>query len=191
MVKYKYFYDGEDRTLPEIAKLLGVNYNPLLKRIKRGMSFEKAINKPFRSITGITSLNETKICTICKIEKPRTSFYKLKRRSGTEITAQCILCDKERVYEARRVLRSEVVAHYSNGESKCSICSEIRLDVLDIDHINGGGNKHRTKFKNIYQHLKDENYPQGYRVLCRNCNWIAWIERKDRDIEIRNKEKYS
>jgi hypothetical protein len=44
--------------------------------------------------------------------------------------------------------------------------------MLGIDHINGGGTKHRKEIKNfgIYKWLIDNNYPLGYRVLCHNCN---------------------
>lgn len=58
------------------------------------------------------------------------------------------------------------------------IASHAHLDVLDLDHINGGGRKDREGFKTpqaFYQHLKRAGFPEGLRVLCRNCNWLAHI----------------
>jgi len=46
--------------------------------------------------------------------------------------------------------------------------------VLGIDHINGGGGKHRKELTiqgiTIYIFLKRNNYPKEYQVLCHNCN---------------------
>lgn len=78
--------------------------------------------------------------------------------------------------EERRRLRDTVIQHY--GE-KCECCGEPAKEFLSIDHINGGGNKHRKAIKssgiNLYRWLKNNNYPSGYRVLCMNCNWAIGI----------------
>jgi len=63
---------------------------------------------------------------------------------------------------------------YSNGYMKCELCGIDNIDVLTIDHINGNGAKHRKeikKYKDLYSWLRDNNFPDGFRVLCRNCNW--------------------
>jgi len=40
-----------------------------------------------------------------------------------------------------------------------------------IDHVNGGGNTHRKEVgKTVYRWLRKQGYPEGYRVLCDNCN---------------------
>jgi len=61
------------------------------------------------------------------------------------------------------------------GGAKCSCCGESELDFLAIDHINGGGTKHRKELKGggtqVYVWLKKNNYPEDFRVLCHNCNW--------------------
>jgi hypothetical protein len=70
----------------------------------------------------------------------------------------------------RRLL---VLRVYSDGEPACSCCGETRLEFLAIDHIDGGGNLHRKKVGgggHFYQHLVNEGFPPGYRVLCHNCN---------------------
>lgn len=68
--------------------------------------------------------------------------------------------------------RQEVLLHYSDGELKCKCCGEKEYKFLSIDHINGGGNQHRKSLgsKYIYSWLKQNGYPDGYQVLCHNCN---------------------
>lgn len=53
----------------------------------------------------------------------------------------------------------------------CACCKEGRYEFLAIDHINGGGNKHRKEIGGkLVRWLKKNNYPEGFRVLCHNCN---------------------
>jgi hypothetical protein len=69
--------------------------------------------------------------------------------------------------ENRRI----VIDHYSYGENCCMICRESDIDVLTIDHINGGGNQHRKILTHrIEKQLIKDNFPEGYRILCMNCN---------------------
>lgn len=67
--------------------------------------------------------------------------------------------------------RLEVIMHYGG---KCVCCEEERIQFLGIDHINGGGTKHRqeikAKYQNIYNYLIHHNFPEGYQILCHNCN---------------------
>lgn len=66
----------------------------------------------------------------------------------------------------------QVLFYYSNGYMKCDLCGEDDIDVLNIDHENGDGMEHRKTFKgNINNWLIQNNFPEGFRVLCRNCNW--------------------
>ncbi len=56
---------------------------------------------------------------------------------------------------------------------KCACCGESRYEFLAIDHINGGGNQHRKGVgcgNTFYYWLKKNNYPNGFRILCHNCN---------------------
>ncbi len=58
---------------------------------------------------------------------------------------------------------------------RCACCGEDRIEFLCVDHINVGGNKHRESLgkrgRHIYYWLRDNNYPDGFRVLCHNCNF--------------------
>ena len=56
----------------------------------------------------------------------------------------------------------------------CQHCGENVIELLTIDHINGGGNKHRKSLgqTNFYSWLKRNNYPIGFQILCYNCNCV-------------------
>lgn len=70
------------------------------------------------------------------------------------------------------------IGHYSDGKFKCACCGEGVYEFLTIDHVGGGGNKHRRTIKYndgtyIYLWLKRNGYPPGFAVLCMNCNWAT------------------
>lgn len=45
------------------------------------------------------------------------------------------------------------------------------VDECEIDHINGGGTKHRKQIgSHIYNWIKNNEFPEGFQVLCFNCN---------------------
>ena len=72
----------------------------------------------------------------------------------------------DRKYHARQ--RKEVLEHYGN---KCECCEETEPMFLTIDHINGGGTKHSKKVGYLSSWLVRNNYPEGFRLLCINCNF--------------------
>lgn len=75
-------------------------------------------------------------------------------------------------------LKVSVMSHYSeHGIPKCNMCGNRDTRVLTIDHKNGGGKKLRQKIvSRIMLFLKTNNYPEGYQVLCMNCQWIKRYE---------------
>ena len=92
---------------------------------------------------------------------------------GYRRCTQCL--DGGRSRHAARKL--EILAAY--GGPVCGGCGETEVAVLQMDHINGGGNKHAAEIGNgniasgrgkMYKWLKDNNFPPGFRVLCSNCN---------------------
>lgn len=74
----------------------------------------------------------------------------------------------------RLARRYKVLKHYSDGdEPRCACCGEHRLEFLCIDHIDGGGNEHRRrigKSTRMFEWLSKNGLPEGFRVLCHNCN---------------------
>lgn len=74
--------------------------------------------------------------------------------------------------DLRRRYSAEAFAAYGG---KCTCCGEERLEFLTFDHPDGGGRKHREAIgvgggSNFARWLAREGYPEGYRLLCYNCN---------------------
>lgn len=69
----------------------------------------------------------------------------------------------------RRKLKLEVIKAYG-GE--CACCAEAELTFLTIDHVNGGGTKHRKEVSptKLYRWLRDNPVSDEYQALCFNCN---------------------
>ena len=84
--------------------------------------------------------------------------------------------NREKYIEASRrrlqEIRLDVLKHYGGNPPKCECCNENTPQFLGIDHIDGGGGKHRkvNKISSIYRWLRKNNYPEGFQVLCHNCN---------------------
>lgn len=81
--------------------------------------------------------------------------------------------------QAKKVLKEAKLAVFTHYASKkipsCICCGLTDIDILAIDHINGGGNAHRKQLGKLggyafYRWLQKNNYPEGYQVLCFNCN---------------------
>lgn len=75
-------------------------------------------------------------------------------------------------YKARRAaLWEEFIAAYGG---KCECCNESNRGFLSIEHIGGGGKKHRVVHGNtilMLADIKKRGYPKGqFTVLCFNCN---------------------
>ena len=113
------------------------------------------------------------ICNQCEQDKSRTDFYS--RKSGQLVSHTCKKCtsknEAERSKEKHHALRLRCLRHYGGDIPVCACCKEAHLEFLAIDHINGGGNQHRRENgENLYRWLRKNGFPEGYRVLCHNCN---------------------
>ena len=84
---------------------------------------------------------------------------------------------KQREYS--RKCRLTILAHYSGGTMSCGCCGESTYEFLTLDHINGlseeeksGKDGRRRKYfgTRMYSWLKARGFPEGYQVLCHNCN---------------------
>ena len=92
--------------------------------------------------------------------------------------------DKVTRRRTEQELRLKILAHYSNNSMACAHCGFKDIRALSIDHINGGGNQHRKttpgcKGTGFYYWLRRNNYPEGYQVLCMNCQFIKRAENKE------------
>ena len=138
-----------------------------------------------------------KKCPGCKKTKNLERFWHCKeRKDGRQV--YCAKCATERDREYRKnynILNKEKIAirkskwrierrikvleHY--GNSMCSCCGEKEILFLSLDHINGGGSKERRDIKragdSFYRWIIVNNYPNGFRVLCHNCNWGVHVNK--------------
>jgi hypothetical protein len=82
---------------------------------------------------------------------------------------------KDQVHRYRFGLKIKVFIHYGGNPPKCACCGEENILFLTIDHINNNGSFHRKIVKKkagftFYRWLIKNGFPEGYQVLCWNCN---------------------
>jgi hypothetical protein len=74
-------------------------------------------------------------------------------------------------YQRRTYARNKTLVFEHYGTS-CSCCGSV--DLLQIDHIAGGGKAHRKEVGGggspFYRWLVGQGFPAGYQTLCRPCN---------------------
>ena len=78
----------------------------------------------------------------------------------------------------RTEMRKSVISKLGNV---CVICGFSDYRALQIDHINGGGSKHRKSFSSNISFLRDVLKDNGtkYQLLCANCNWIKRFQNNE------------
>lgn len=83
-----------------------------------------------------------------------------------------VMSERKRGREYWQALRHEVLLAY--GGAKCACCGEKEDKFLSIDHINNDGAQHRRRIGGsggrTWIWLRENNYPDGFQVLCMNCN---------------------
>lgn len=141
-------------------------------------------NRKIPTLCSIVDGVVSKLCTRCGQTKSVDQFNRSSHfKSGYNI--YCKPCRKSicapgkprqnlRLKRQNRTYRQRALLHYG-GE--CACCGEDRYEFLAIDHEHGGGNQHRKKLKAegkggsaFPRWLFDQGYPEGFRVLCHNCN---------------------
>jgi len=89
-----------------------------------------------------------------------------------EDNSMCLRCIEVRDKRLARI-REAVFDHYGNWSCVC--CGEKERAFLTIDHVNNNGAEDRRNGQgggiNFYRWLFANNMPDGFQVLCRNCNW--------------------
>jgi hypothetical protein len=153
------------------------------KHLTAGLCADCGKCPPVQGITRCEKCNKRLLQSIRKLTKQRETAGKC-GRCGDNVLApgykRCQPCIDEARQRHQR-LKHEVLAAY--GGEKCQGCNEAEFWILQIDHINGGGNKHATIVGNgdrekgrahMYKWLKENGFPSGFRVLCANCNIKAY-----------------
>lgn len=124
-------------------------------------------------------------CEVCAIRTRKNRRKTLEKRLANNKCIQCgsdNLVTKRHCEECRQkhqqsavknywILRDEIFENY--GGYVCTCCGETEKIFLTIDHINNDGAKHRKEIgsSNLYRWLRDNKYPEGFQVLCMNCQW--------------------
>ena len=120
------------------------------------MVFKKGDTPWNKGTKKITSKEETNA-------RNRASYYKFRDRR--------INSRKELV----RKVRYDTIFHYSNGRMTCECCDESEYEFLTIDHINNKSEYNHTKLEGggnaLISWIRRNNFPEGFRVLCMNCNY--------------------
>ncbi len=110
--------------------------------------------------------------------KERTKeYYQKNKDKFSEYNKKWNLRNKGKQKEYRQKNRLTVLNYYSFGKNECACCGEKTIQFLVIDHINNDGAKHRKELAggtnrggNVYPWLIKNNFPEGFQVLCWNCN---------------------
>lgn len=110
-----------------------------------------------------------RICTRCK--KPRRTEQFNWQKVGVRRSTICAFCHRDRNNQRNRRLRLGVLKHYGGDPPRCACCGVREIEFLSLDHVNGGGRQHRKSIKiRWWEWLLRHGLPEGFRVLCHNCN---------------------
>lgn len=157
-----------------------------------------------------------KICKECNIEKPLSSFWFSDKSKGYRKSRciDCLTISnsirskkyyykhKERIIENIRKYKDQnpdvhlksCRKHFNNIKmqafdllgNKCVMCPIDNIELLHIDHINGGGLQERKKLSQAQLYRKILFDPDPYQLLCANCNWRKREDYKNRSELTRN-----
>ena len=111
-------------------------------------------------------------------EKQRQKQYNSKhKRKRNQYLKQYRIEHYEELRQYHKQLREKykklVFEHYG---AFCVCCGLNDSRFLSIDHVNGGGRKHRKEIgRHIYVWLVKNKFPVGFQVLCHNCNQAKGI----------------
>lgn len=141
----------------------------------------------------------SRLCQKCRASKPEDDFYqhtynrtckpcwaKRKIEWGSKInpetghtnrqtsSAKTWLAYSDVHKRHRTKLRVVVLDHYSHGKMSCECCGEHEYSFLAIDHVVPVGRKPKDGVPRsgsvLYRWLIKNDFPDGFRVLCHNCN---------------------
>jgi hypothetical protein len=124
-------------------------------------------------------------CTLSDEARRRNRVAVAKYKTGHLDEVRAKNAESQRKYAAshsdeirdrshRRYIKDKMAALNAYGGAKCACCGETLFEGLTIDHLDGGGAKHRRQIHGggtgLYQWLKHKGYPPGFQVLCGTCN---------------------
>jgi len=99
------------------------------------------------------------------------------RKKESKLRKEKITTDIQLYQHNHRLsFKKQVLHHYANNIICCQHCGKNDIDILCMDHINGGGTRHAQEISGgsayLYKWIKENQYPSGFQILCCNCNRI-------------------
>lgn len=116
----------------------------------------------------------------CKICTPQTEETKRIGRTDNY--------NIKRVQKSHTKLKYQVFSHYCKEvlHCQCSGCKTTYIGFLQLDHIKDNGREHvdnkgkRLIGPNLWRWVRNNGYPEGFQVLCINCNSLGGKGVQDR-----------
>jgi hypothetical protein len=120
--------------------------------------------------------SDRRLCDLCNQEryKKQSREHAAKLRKTPEGRAHMSALVRKSADKARL----DALIHYCGGKPHCQCpgCRTVFIGFLQFDHIDGLGSKHlgkngkRISSSALRHYLRKNNYPEGYQILCNNCN---------------------
>lgn len=128
-----------------------------------------------------------KKCRRCDVWKDISSFNKRNNDAYEKFQSYCKECRKKWTAVYRRFKMMEFLVAYGG---KCVCCGEKELDLLTVEHIRFKGHKLMYVNKEVLiNRLKRLKWPDGYTVLCFNCNMSTKNHTEERPC-VHNKKEH-
>jgi hypothetical protein len=125
----------------------------------------------------------TKRCPRCGRTLLLTLEYWYRNRSLKDgLSTWCRVCMQANYHRVRRI----VIDAYGG---RCMDCGEENIDVLETDHVNGGGDLERRQrmsagytrgnIQHLYsEHRRTGKWPKGIAIRCHPCHVRVGVERR-------------
>jgi len=149
-----------------------------MKKKCRTCGKKKLLEKFYRARNKDGLQNDCKICTIKRVNayvqrlRKDPKNVEILRKRGNDWSKNNP--ERRREFSRKTVLKARmlILKKYGGNSPKCKCCGESEFKFLAIDHIKGGGSKQRKMegYGSLGQWLRSKGYPEGYQILCHNCN---------------------
>ena len=119
-------------------------------------------------IVNNTIINGKRLCSYCKQLKSVNCFIKNKVYT-CGLGSVCQSCQKWYARIKSRILKMEFIIAYGGY---CQCCGEDKIELLTVEHIRNNGHNliYDSNIIQLILILKVKGWPEGYTVLCYNCN---------------------
>jgi hypothetical protein len=133
--------------------------------------YAKSVGKSIDDIVKrVEIINGKKQCCRCKEWKTVNNYSKVSTDNfKCGLYSLCKECDSLTHAIKSRIHKMEFMLGYNI--TGCVCCGETEFDLLTIEHIRGKGHKLiYDDTRVLFYKLKGLGYPDGYTLLCYNCN---------------------